>query len=93
MLKLFRRLFKSDSFNDGYITIVYLAKGNGVIVRNTLTSSWEVTSEMDGHDVLELISEPPFDDDPLFIMNPATGLPMINDFIDVGGNPIGSGGD
>jgi len=28
--------------------------------------------------------------DPLFFFNPATGLPMVDDLFDVGGNPFGT---
>jgi len=40
-----------------------------------------------------VFSEPLMDHGHLFLMNPATGLPMVDDFVDAGGNTFGFGRD
>ncbi|HBC00745.1 MAG TPA: hypothetical protein DC032_09220 [Pseudomonas sp.] len=96
MLSFFRRLFRSQSFDaDGYITIVYPQKGHGVIVHDTLTSNRPLSTANYMHtaDSIDLLEEEFQSDEPMFMTNPATGLPMLNDFIDTGGNMFGFGGD
>ncbi|WP_312591477.1 hypothetical protein [Stutzerimonas nitrititolerans] len=112
MLKLFQRLFRFDSFNDGYITIVYCGQKQGIIVHDTLSGdscdSCDSFNSVDRHysdtpaqdlglepsfDHGFVFSEPLIDHGPLFLTNPATGLPMVDNFVDAGGNTFGFGGD
>jgi len=40
-----------------------------------------------------IVDDDPIGLEPTFAMNPGTGLPMLNDFVDVGGTPFGMSDD
>lgn len=94
MLKLlFGRSRHLTEFNDGYITILYLKKDHGVIVHDSLTMpiSPPLTEEYAATD-----SNPSgtLDHEPITPMvNPASGLPMLDGVLDTHGNPFGIGDD
>lgn len=88
---------------DGYITIIYPERTNGIVVHDSL-------SEPDGISISPIevnelnveeswAPEESFDDyvmarmEPTSLINPATGLLMLNEHIDVGGNFFGFGDD
>lgn len=108
MLGFFRRLLGARQTNDGYITIIYPVKDEGVVVNDTLSASFydglqcNVVSagravdsdsclEIDGWGFVDVSCQ--VETLPTFCINPATGLPMIDDFIDVGGNAFGFSSD
>lgn len=108
MLGLFRRLLGAWRTNDGYITIIYPVKGEGVVINDTLSAAFSdnlqcnfvsagfaVDSgsclEADDWGFVDVSCQ--VDTPPTFCINPATGLPMIDDFVDGGGNMFGFSSD
>ncbi|MBF0675112.1 hypothetical protein [Pseudomonas sp.] len=101
MVKYFRSLFGVGSFNDGYITIVYRGRNESVVIHDTLSGDGsepqcgntllQESFIEPSFDVDSVLSEPPFNHGALLLTNPATGLPMIDDFVDAGGNLFGFG--
>ncbi|WP_313238915.1 MULTISPECIES: hypothetical protein [Stutzerimonas] len=90
MLGLFRRRFDRDSLHTGYITIVYPRKGKGVVIHDSLNAINSKAATPSGQPVEQFEMFPIFDE-PTTTINPATGLLMVDEFIDVGGNPFGFG--
>lgn len=104
MLGLVRRLLGAWRTNDGYITIIYPVKGEGVVINDTLSAAFSdnlqcnvdsAGSAVDSASCME-IDDWSFvdvscqsDTQQTFCINPATGLPMVDDFVDVGGNVFG----
>lgn len=108
MLGFFRRLLGVRRTNDGYITIIYPVKDEGVVINDTLSAAFSdslqcnfvsagfaVDSapclEVDELDIRDVSCQ--FDSQSTFCINPATGLPMIDDFVDMGGNVFGFSSD
>ncbi|MEX5449097.1 MULTISPECIES: hypothetical protein [Stutzerimonas stutzeri subgroup] len=108
MLGFFRRLLSARQTNDGYITIIYPVKNEGVVINDTLSAAFydslqcNVVSagsavdsasciEVNGWSFVDVNCQ--FDAQPTFCINPATGLPMVDDFVDVGGNVFGFSSD
>jgi hypothetical protein len=104
MLGFFRRLLGARQTSDGYITIIYPVKDEGVVVNDTLSASLyeglqcNVVSagpavdsascmEVDDWSFVDVSCQ--FDTQQTFCINPATGLPMVDEFVDVGGNVFG----
>ncbi|PNF57534.1 hypothetical protein CXK99_21165 [Stutzerimonas stutzeri] len=87
---------------DGYITMIYLEKDRSVVVHDSLSESDEIfTSAIevnepnveDGCMPEESFDYPMAQMEPTSLINPATGLLMLNEHIDVGGNCFGFGDD
>ena len=101
MLGFFRRLLGARQTNDGYITIIYPVKDEGVIINDTLSAAFyeslqcsvvSARSAVDSASCIEVDDwsfvdvSCQFDTQPTFCINPPTGLPMIDDFVDMGDN-------
>jgi ubiquitin C-terminal hydrolase len=107
MLEFFRKLLGLRRINDGYITIIYPVKGEGVVVNDTLSGTVSqalqcnapavhsagsavdstLGVEVDDWYVVDVGYQS--DIQTAFYINPATGLPMTDDFVDAGGNVFG----
>ncbi|WP_104098595.1 hypothetical protein [Stutzerimonas kunmingensis] len=104
MISFFRKRLGGQNFNNGYITIVYPARGQGIVVNDSLSAeSLEVPLpgafaenililDFEKEDD-DLSGEDAFNREPLFCINPGTGLLMVDDFIDCGGNLFGCSDD
>jgi hypothetical protein len=96
MLRLFKWLFGFSSRDEqGYITVIYPENGRGIVIHDTLSISrpgylYEVGSSSSNGSGDECASISLFEE-PTFMVNPSTGLPMMDEFIDVGGNAFGAG--
>jgi hypothetical protein len=100
MLDFFRKFLGLRSFDDGYITIIYPVRGQGVVLNDSLSADL-LEVELPGAfaenmNVLDAAEEDgdvsekdAFNREPLFCINPGTGLLMVDDFIDCGGNLFG----
>lgn len=87
---------------DGYITMIHLGKNRSVVVHDSLSEPDETFTA--GIEVNKLnaeegyMPEESFDYampriEPMVLVNPGTGLLMLNEHIDVGGNFFGFGDD
>lgn len=90
MLGLFRRKFGRDLLHRGYITIIYPRKGKGVVIHDSLSAIPSQVATTGGQPAEQFEIFPIFDA-PITTINPATGLLMVDEFIDAGGNPFGFG--
>lgn len=108
MLGFFRKLLSARRINDGYITIIYPVKDEGVVINDTLSVAFCESlqcnapfapldvdpasgAEIEDWHFADFVCE--FDMQPTISINPATGLPMIDDFVDIGGDVIGFSSD
>ncbi|WP_417779582.1 hypothetical protein [Stutzerimonas xanthomarina] len=108
MLSFFRKRLSVRRINDGYITIIYPVKDEGVVINDTLSGAFceslqckgplapldvdpASSAEIEDWHLANFVYE--FGTQPMLCINPASGLPMINDFVDVGGNVVGFSSD
>lgn len=85
--QLLRAWLRPKSIGEGYITIIYPQRGRGVVIHDTLTKGATYSGSGIAYaEELEVLK-------PMFEFNPATGLPMVSDCFDAGGNAFGFGDD
>lgn len=96
MLGLFKWLLGSSSPDeDKYITNAHPEHGGATMVYDTLgAEAPDSLRECDSSSGTGLDVESSavmlFDDEPSFLVNPSTGLPMVDELMDVSGNFFGT---
>lgn len=81
---------------DGYITMIYLGKNRSVVVHDSLSvpeDTFIAGIELNKLNVVEGFEYVVPRIESIALINPATGLLMMNEHIDVGGNFFGFGDD
>ena len=90
-MNLFFKNKKILAANDGYITMLYLGGGRRILIHDSLGELRYEGIQADCDFPAEQQELDEFAScEPMFLVNPSTGLLMLDDYIDIGGNFFGS---